>query len=80
MQDILDKLARNMNDQVALVDSILSEFQNLVKCNNSDQQFYGIQRSFQFVHQELMRLDECFHLISKRPSNDYVDADTLWKV
>lgn len=80
MQDILDKLARNMNDQVALVDSILAEFQNLVKCDNSDQQFHGIQRSFQFVHQELMRLDECFHLISKRPPNDHVDADTLWKV
>jgi hypothetical protein len=70
MQDILEKLAGNMNDQVALVDSILAEFQKLAKCKSSDSQFYSIQRSFQFIHQELVRLDECFHLITKRPSSE----------
>ncbi len=80
MQDILEKLANNMNDQVALVDSILAEFQTLVKCNSSDSQLYPIQRSFQFIHQELMRLDECFHLMSNRHSNGHAAAGGLWKI
>jgi hypothetical protein len=77
MEDILQKLAKNMNDQVTLVDSILAEFQTLVKCDSSDPQFYSIQRSFQFIHQELVRLDECFHLISNQPSNHYVAAESM---
>jgi hypothetical protein len=79
MRDILEKLAGNMNDQVALVDSILAEFQKLAKCNSSDSQLYSIQRSFQFIHQELVRLDECFHLITKRPSNES-SLQSYWKV
>jgi hypothetical protein len=79
MQDILEKLAGNMNDQVALVDSILAEFQKLTHCKSSDSQFYSIQRSFQFIHQELVRLDECFHLITKRPSNESF-SENYWQI
>jgi hypothetical protein len=79
MQDILEKLARNMNDQVALVDSILAEFKKLAKCHNSDSQLYSIQRSFQFIHQELVRLDECFHLITKRPPKESI-SENLWQI
>jgi hypothetical protein len=80
MSDILEKLTQNMSDQVGLVDGILAEFQNLVRCKSSDTQFYSIQRSFQFVHQELMRLDECFHLVTKRPSKECADHKNLWLI
>jgi energy-converting hydrogenase A subunit M len=79
MQDILEKIAKNMNDQVALVDNILTEFKNLAKCNNSDSQLYSIQRSFQFIHQELIRLDECYHLITKQSPNESI-TENLWQI
>jgi hypothetical protein len=80
MQESIEQLAKSMLQQVDLVDNVLAELRKIVQCNSSDERFFAIQRSLQFIHQELVRLDECFQLITRQPSNELVNEENMWHI
>ena len=80
MQESIEQLTKSMLQQVALVDNVLAELRKIVRCDSSDERFFAIQRSLQFIHQELVRLDECFQLITRQPSNEPVNEENMWHI